>query len=304
MKRKLTAIAVLILLIIPTTALSFSLKRKMQYVSMDSLSCANIQSNIILKLKNDSIVLEINKESLSFTPKYTADSITFVDIYPSLISSKNENVNILLTIGKLLLVEKDSICVSAKYQEFDAKKGWNLGRIKTIDSIYVRKNDIQGALLPEITVNDFRLRQQAYRQWRLTGGYQFNTYEKKQNNHIIELGITKVNDGGGMEPAGLTYYFANEFLFNSKNFSIGPKLGGSIYIWGVVLGSEIVYYTNFRDNTLHWVPYWGFGIGAGKLFMAGHIPFYNKKYPVNEFSVGLTIPICNLSKKKIISNLE
>ena len=99
---------------------------------------------------------------------------------------------------------------------------------------------------------------------------------------------------------GFTYYFANEFLFNAQKFSIGPKLGSSIYIWGVVLGSEIVYYTDFHDNTLHWVPYLGFGIGAGKLFFAGHIPFCNKKYPVNEFSVGLTIPICNLSKKKIV----
>ena len=98
MKRKFIAIAVLILLIIPTTALSYSKKRKMQYVSVDSLSCANVQSNIILKFKNDSVVLEINKEYLSFTPKYIADSITFVDMYPSLLSSKNENVDIYLTI--------------------------------------------------------------------------------------------------------------------------------------------------------------------------------------------------------------
>ena len=194
----------------------------------------------------------------------------------------------------------DSICVSATYQEFDAKKGRNLGRRKKIDSLYVRKNELQGALMPTIVVYDIVL-QQAYRQWQLTGGYQFNTYEKKQSNHIIEVGITKVSDGGGVEPAGLTYYFANEFLFNSQKFSIGPKLGGSIYFWGVVLGSEITYYTDFNDNTLHFVPYIGFGIKAGKLFFAGHIPFYNKKYPVNEFSVGLTFPICNLSKKKIIS---
>jgi hypothetical protein len=50
------------------------------------------------------------------------------------------------------------------------------------------------------------------------------------------------------------------------------------------------------------VPFGGFGIGAGKLYLAGHVPFYNKKYPVNDFSVGLTIPICNLSKKKIKSS--
>jgi len=116
------------------------------------------------------------------------------------------------------------------------------------------------------------------------------------------LGVVKVSDGGGVEPAGSTYYFANEFLFNSDRFSIGPKIGCNIYIWAVFLGSEIVYYTDFDDNTLHWVPYFGFGAGAGKIFLAGHIPFYNKQYPVNAFSVGLTIPIFNLSKKKIWKN--
>ena len=171
---------------------------------------------------------------------------------------------------------------------------------KTIDSVYVKKDDIQGVLSPEIAVDNFRPRP-AYRQWKLTGGYQFNTYEKKKSNHIIELGVAKVSDAGGIEPVGFTYYFANEILFNSRKFSIGPKLGGNIYFWGVALGSEIVYYTDFYDNTLHWVPFGGFGIGAGRLFLAGHIPFYNKHYPVNAFSIGLTMPIFNLTRKKILS---
>ena len=33
---------------------------------------------------------------------------------------------------------------------------------------------------------------QPYSQWCLTGGYQFNTEEHSKNNHILEIGITKV----------------------------------------------------------------------------------------------------------------
>ena len=305
MKSKLTRIIVVfVLLVIPTSVLSFSLQRKMQYIPVDSLSYLDIQSNIILKLKNDSIVLDVNNKRISFTPKYIADSITVVSTYPFLSSVENEKVDIHLTIGRLLSIEENSICVSAKYQEFDVKKGWNLGRIKTIDSLYIEKNDIQGGLLTT-RIRESSILRPPSSQWHLTGGYQFNTKKHNKDNHAIELGIAKDMDGGGVEPAGFVYYFANEFLFNSDNFSIGPKVGGNIYFWGVVLGSEFVYYTDFHDNTLHWVPFGGFGIGVGKLFFAGHIPFYNKKYPINDFSVGLTIPIYSTSKKKIkhISNL-
>ncbi len=307
MKNKFQGIIIsFILLMTPTAALPFSVQRNMQYISVDSLSDIHIQSNIILKIKNDSILLEVNNKSMLFAPKYIADSITFVrnNIYPFLLASEDANTDIHLTIEKLLSIEKNSICVSARYQEFDSEKGWNLGKIKTIDSLYVGINDIQGVILP-VMIRESSILRLPSSQWHLTGGYQFNAQKNKENNHVIEVGIAKDINGGGIEPAGLAYYFANEFLFNSDKFSIGPKIGGNIYFWGVVLGNEIVYYTDFHENTLHWVPFGGFGIGVGKIFFAGHIPFYNKKYSVNDFSVGLTIPICSTSKKKIkhISNL-
>lgn len=272
----------------------------MEYIPIDSLSDIHMQSNIILKLKNNNIALEVNNKKISFIQEYVADSITLVggNNYPFLSSPEDENVEIRLTIGKLLSIDENFICVSAKYQGYHLEKDEVMSRKKTIDTLCVQKNDLQGVMasIPKKTSTIYRT---PYSQWQIIGGYHFNVQEHHKNNHILELGVAKVIDGGGIEPAGWTYYFANEFLFNSKDFSIGPKFGGSLYLWGVKLGSEFVYYTNFKDNTLHWVPYFGFGIGAGKIFLAGHVPFYNKKYPVNDFSVGLTIPIYSISKKKI-----
>ena len=92
--------------------------------------------------------------------------------------------------------------------------------------------------------------------------------------------------------------FATDFVFHSQSFSIGPKIGGSIYFFAVTLGSEIVFYTDFRNNTLHWVPYWGIGFNAFRLFMAAHIPIYNRQFPINSASAGVTFPIFNLSRKR------
>jgi hypothetical protein len=191
------------------------------------------------------------------------------------------------------------------------------------DSVYVRKNEIQREIPPvllmpptialptnrlnrlgsaytkengaqeEVSIRTF----QPSRQWQLTGGYRANMYNEKRTNHIFELGVTKVNDAGNGF-VGSTYYFATDFVFNSQSFSIGPKIGGSIYFFAATLGSEIVFYTDFRDNTLHWVPYLGIGFASFRLFLAAHIPIYNRQYPVNAFSVGLTLPIFNLSRKR------
>ena len=165
-------------------------------------------------------------------------------------------------------------------------------RLSRLENVNTDENDTQEEI--PIRIRTF----QPFRQWQLTGGYRANVYTDKRTNHIFELGFVKVNDAGVSSPIGFTYYFATDFLFNSQNFSIGPKIGGSVYFLAVTVGSEIVYYTNFRDNTLHWVPYWGIGFGAGRIFMAFHIPIYNRQYPINAISVGLTLPILRLSRKR------
>ena len=91
------------------------------------------------------------------------------------------------------------------------------------DSVYVRKNDTQreipsvSLMTPTITLPASRLNRfnranveendtqaeiirirtfEPFRQWKLTGGYRANMYNEKRTNHILELGITKVNDAG------------------------------------------------------------------------------------------------------------
>ena len=164
-------------------------------------------------------------------------------------------------------------------------------RLNRLENVNTNENDTQEAI--HIPIRTF----QPFREWHLTGGYRANMYNEKRTNHIFELGITKVNDAGNGF-IGFTYYFATDFVFNSRSFSIGPKIGGSIYVFAFTLGNEIVFYTDFRDNTLHWVPYWGIGFNAFRLFMAAHIPIYNRQFPINSMSVGVTVPIFNLSQRR------
>ena len=164
-------------------------------------------------------------------------------------------------------------------------------RLNRLENVNTDKNDTREEI--PIHIRTF----QPFRQWHLTGGYRANMYNEKRTNHILELGVTKVNDAGNGF-LGFTYYFATDFVFNSRSFSIGPKIGGSIYFFAATLGSEIVFYTDFRDNTLHWVPYFGIGFGSFRLFVAGHIPIYNRQYPINSASVGVSFPIFNLSQRR------
>lgn len=139
---------------IPTVVLPFSFQRKIQYIPVDSLHQVDIKSNIILKLKNDSITLRMNNKNMIFIPKYIADSITFIrnDVYPFLLSVKNENINIHLTVGKLLSMDSDSMYFSATYQEFNMKKGYNESKIYSINNISISRNDLEGiAFLPPFT---------------------------------------------------------------------------------------------------------------------------------------------------------
>ena len=230
--------------------------------------------------------------------------------YPILFASKDAKTTIHLTVDKLLSIhnDKDSICVSATYQEFDAIKGWNTGKVKKTNNLFISKDDLLGVLLPTPAIIptpmdiSFPRHHNYYdvKKKYLIGGYSLNFEKNQKTNHILELGISKVIDSGGKEIVGYTYYLSNDFIFNSEKFSIGPKIGGNIYFLGIVLGCNIVYYTDFHDNTLHWVPFGGFGLGAGKLFFSGNVPFYNKNYQyANKFSVGLTFPIYNISRKEI-----
>ncbi|GHT03580.1 hypothetical protein FACS189440_17030 [Bacteroidia bacterium] len=142
-----------------------------------------------------------------------------------------------------------------------------------------------------------------YIKTQLTAGYSYLPKMEdipSRTNHAFEIGLARSNVMSAMEFASTCYYLSNEFLFNNNQFSIGPKIGANFFIWAFGLGTEFVYYTNFHENTLHWIVYMGMGLGAGNVRLGVHIPFYNKHFQdTGRVSLSLTFPVCTLSKRNI-----
>ncbi len=120
----------------------------------------------------------------------------------------------------------------------------------------------------------------------------------KKTNHTIELGVIRNKDYTVVEPVSLGYYASNEFVVSSRGFNIGPKVGGYFAMWLFCIGLDVIHYTDFKDNTTHIAPYFGFGGSHIRLFISPHLPLYNKDFKnTNYFSVGLTISFATISKK-------
>lgn len=136
----------------------------------------------------------------------------------------------------------------------------------------------------------------------LVAGYTINRRNGKTgiDNHIFELGLYKSRNSYYAEPAGYSYYFANEFMFNKDSFYIGPKIGAFAHIWLFYLGAELVYYTNFKGDALHLVPIFGLGYSQLKIGFGLHIPLTNNLFEkTNVASIGFTYQIKELKKNKI-----
>lgn len=135
----------------------------------------------------------------------------------------------------------------------------------------------------------------------LITGYSFNGRNEKAgiDNHIVELGIYKSRNSYYTETAGYSYFLSNECMFNKDSFYLGPKIGGFVHIWMFYLGSELVYYTNFKGQALHIVPIFGFGYSRGKIGFGLHVPLINNLFEyTNVPSIGFTYEIKNLRKRK------
>ncbi|GHS94704.1 hypothetical protein FACS1894207_3370 [Bacteroidia bacterium] len=280
--------------------------RKSEYVPIDSITERDISSKIIIDLKNKELLLPINGDSLLFKQDYNTDSIhNFPYHCSSLTAFANEKEEIHLTLDKLTALSRDSIYVSGYYQKFDLKKKYNTSRRYEIEQLAINKLELKVALLPsKIAYTDLRF--EHYVQTQLTLGYSYMPKMKdikSRANHAFEIGIAHSNVMRAIECASRCYYLSNEFLFNRDQFSIGPKIGANFIIWAFGLGSEFVYYTDFHENSLHWVAYIDVGLGAGNLRMAVHVPTYNRHFQdMGLLSLGLTFPIYTFSKKQIDIN--
>ena len=126
-----------------------------------------------------------------------------------------------------------------------------------------------------------------------------NDFERLKTVHIVEVNYSKVFDRGGYHPASVSYYFGNDFVINFNQFIIGPKLGFNISGSALSFGSELSFYTNFKEISPRFIPFVGMGFYGSKLFVSFPIKISKSDFiPVNKLNVGITLPIYNLNKKK------
>ena len=141
-----------------------------------------------------------------------------------------------------------------------------------------------------------------FKQNHLLIGYSYNYQEReKPKYHVLELGFVHSKFMHYNESADFSYYLASEFVINKHDFSIGPKIGAYVGIWGFCAGTDLVWYTNFNDGALRLVPFLGLGSEKGKIYLSFHIPITNKDYSgIHVPSIGVTFNLIPLSKKKKI----
>ena len=138
-----------------------------------------------------------------------------------------------------------------------------------------------------------------YKYMNLNLGYNYSFGDpNKKNFHLLDIGINKAIYGG-RHGGGFQYGIGTEIGLNTEKFIVGPKISGDINLMGIVLGTELVSYTDFKNWTLRLVPYFGIGGEKGKLTINPHLILTNKDFqPINKGLLSLTINL-NLNRKKM-----
>ncbi|NER15951.1 hypothetical protein [Spongiivirga citrea] len=126
----------------------------------------------------------------------------------------------------------------------------------------------------------------------LSIGYQYSFGEPNQKRfHLVDLNYQK-SYSSGIHGSSLNWYIGNEFTVGNSVFLIGPKIGAYLSYGGIVLGSQMVYYTSFREDSLRYVPFFGIGASSFRLTINPHIRLTNTDFePINRGSVNIVIGI-------------
>lgn len=149
-----------------------------------------------------------------------------------------------------------------------------------------------------------QIQEESYEHYKSTNlgiGYNYSFGEHNERNfHLIDIGINQTNFGG-RHGSGLQYGMGTEIGLNTERFVVGPKISGVLYHMGIVIGTELVTYTDFNNWTLRLVPFIGIGGEKGRLTINPHVILTNKKFrPVNEGLLNFTFNL-NLKSKKTMS---
>lgn len=253
-----------------------SLPIRMIYVDIDSISKKDIHQSIDLSLREDSIKGYLNKRTYIFKQQPSNEYTLFSEL--------NDSIKVELLVDRLLLFTSDSVYISVKYRYS------NTGIYNYIsDTASFARNDLRGISYTYIKRTPQKIKS-------LYGGYVGNlkdTDREKEkynrNYHGLEIGASYWK----AYPTFWSYnlYAANEFLFNSYDFFIGPKIGANINLIIVMAGNELVYYTDLKKAMLAYRPYVAFGIGPFKCSIGYNFTMFNKEYfKMNRATVELTIP--------------
>ena len=134
-----------------------------------------------------------------------------------------------------------------------------------------------------------------HRSLNLNIGYNYSFGEPNDKNfHLLDIGFNKTVFGG-RHGAGFEYGISNEIGLNTDKFTIGPKVRGIAYYQFIVLGLELVSYTDFDNGNLRLVPMLGFGSNKFRVTINPQVSVVNDDFqPIDNGLINFTF---NLSLK-------
>lgn len=140
-------------------------------------------------------------------------------------------------------------------------------------------------------------------------GYHFNLMKRDKGDtsarkyHLLEIGLLRTKFLVTRHWGGLGYYMSSEIGLNTKEWLIGPKIGGFLAYGPLILGSELVLYTDFEEESLRWVPFFGFGSNRLQITVNPHVVLSNKDFFGRRFGLGALsarYALIGLKREKII----
>ena len=131
-------------------------------------------------------------------------------------------------------------------------------------------------------------------------GYNYSPEKSKKKFHLIEIRIQRQNFGYGRHGGFSSLSSGFDIGINTSSFLIGPRAGVILGFGGICVGTDLAYYTDFKNGTLRLIPMMGFGSDRFRITVNPHVILTNKNYePINRGHFNLTIKMFKL-KKRII----
>lgn len=138
-----------------------------------------------------------------------------------------------------------------------------------------------------------------FKEFRPQVGYVYNIDDSdKPTYHFVDIGVMKVRHIKSIHPTSSAVYFSNEFKLGSK-FVWGPKVGALSSFMLIVVGAELVYYTDFDTGSLRLVPFIGFGSHLFRLTVNPNITLTQGEFPLNSGSLCITISPFKFDSKRV-----